>query len=322
MRSTGLRCLALATGMVAFACGGDDAGPATQMDTGIDFTSGSATEPADGDTGPKLDVGGASSPTADDGGKIDGCKKVDVILAVDNSGSMSEEHEALRGPVFDSFPQTLLAINDGIDDFHLAVIDACPKPAYFHDTGASGACNYSTGANYMISSSVELAAEFACVSDFSANGYMGEADMCIDAGKFGDDDEQPGLTAAEAVADAAGEGANAGFLRDDALLFVVTITDEDEALIDVNATDEIFDRIVAAKGGDINQIVYLGIAGGSFCDGPYGSAEDAVQARELVSRFGERGVFWDLCMGDLETAFEQVIEDNVDSACQDFVPQG
>lgn len=304
--------------LVASSCGGDDSGSGEQSDTGIHVTSGSMT--AD-DTGPKLDVE-AATMAADDGNNPLGCKKVDVILAVDNSGSMSEEHEALRGSVFDSFPQTLLAINEGIDDFHLAVIDACPKPAYFHDTGAGGACDYSTGANYMISSSPQLAEEFACVSDFSPAGYMGQDDMCLDAGDFGDDDEQPGLTAAEAVAEAASEGANSGFLRNDALLFIVTITDEDEALVDVGSTAEIRDRILAAKGGDINRIVYLAIAGGSDCNGPYGSAQDAVQARALADMFGSRGAFWDLCMGDLETAFEQVIEDQVDSACQDFVPQG
>ena len=76
---------------------------------------------------PTFDVGSANpdgTPQQDDG-----CRKVDVVFAVDNSGSMSEEHEALRGPVFDSFPQQLLDINNGIEDFRLGVIDACPKPA-------------------------------------------------------------------------------------------------------------------------------------------------------------------------------------------------
>ncbi len=324
MRSTagaGLWLMACAT-----ACG-DDAAPPGSNVTGIILTTGAdeGDDDPDGGSGVKLDLSSDSTMgSADDGGSDEGCTKVDVIFAVDNSGSMTEEHQALAGPVFDSFPQTLLSINGGIDDFHLAVIDACPKPANFHDTGASGACGFSTGTNYMISSSPNLAAEFACVSAFSPNGYMGQPDACIDDGAFNDDDEQPGLTAAEAVSGAALMAANSGFLRDDALLFIVTITDEDEELADIPSTQAIFDQIVAAKGGDINQVVYLGIAGGSNCTGPYGTANDAVQSRGLANLFvaAGRGVFWDLCMGDLETAFQTAIEGSVDEACQDFVPEG
>ncbi|MCX4243866.1 hypothetical protein [Paraliomyxa miuraensis] len=276
------------------------------------------------DDEPRLDVAADGTAGAEDGGNLGGCKKIDVILSVDNSSSMSEEHEALRGPVFDSFPQALLAVNGGLDDFHLAVIDACPKPAYFHDTGIGGACNFSTGANSMVSSSPELAQEFACVTNFSPTGYMGQPDMCIDDGSLDDDDEQPGLTAAAAVTGEALMGPNAGFLRDDALLFIVTITDEDEKLADVGTTQEIFDQIVEAKGGDVNKVVYLGIAGGSFCVGPYGTASDAVQAKALADLFATagRGMFWDLCMGELETAFQTAIESQVDSACVDFIPEG
>nr|MCH9683924.1 hypothetical protein [Deltaproteobacteria bacterium] len=99
---------------------------------------------------------------------------------------------------------------------------------------------------------------------------------------------------------------------------------EDEELADIGSTQAIFDQIVAAKGGDVNQVVYLGIAGGSSCAGPYGTANDAVQSRGLANLFvaAGRGVFWDLCMGDLETAFQTAIEGSVDEACQDFVPEG
>lgn len=281
---------------------------------------------ADGTTGDvKFDVGGDTmNGEADEGTAEQGCNKVDVIFAVDNSGSMTEEHEALRGPVFDSFPQALLAINGGIDDFQLAVIDACPKPALFHDTGTGGACGFSTGANFMSSNSPALVAEFACVTDFSANGYMGNADMCLDSGAFGDDDEQPGLTAARSVSPPAIGNENSGLLREDALLFIVAITDEDEEVVDAASVQEIYDTIVAAKGGDVERVVYLGIAGDSNCEGPYGSANNATQSKALTQLFVDqgRGVFWDLCQGDLPTAFESTIETIVDSACQQLPPVG
>lgn len=307
------------------ACSSEDvaSGDGTGNGTGIHITSGPMGDDGnDDDTGTKLDVLAGGTMNAEDGGNQDGCRKVDVIIAADNSGSMSEEQEALQGPVFDALPQTLLSINGGIDDFHLAVIDACPKPPFFHDTGSHGFCGFSTGANYMTSDSPALADEYACATAFSHSGYQGQPDMCVDEGPFKDDDEQPGLTAAEAVSGPAIMGPNAGFLRQDALLFVVTITDEDEELADVTSVQEIYDRLVAAKGGDVEQIVYLGIAGGSDCQGPYGSAQDATQSQALASVFEEvgQGMFWDLCMGELEVAFQTAIESSLDPACEDFVP--
>ncbi len=262
---------------------------------------------------------GSANP---DGDQDDGCSKVDVVFAVDNSGSMSEEHDALRGPVFDSFPQQLLDINNGIQDFRLGVIDACPKPAWFHNWGASGACNFSTGANYMSSTSANLAAEFSCVTAFSSQGFENMPDQCVDDGALDDDDEQPSLTAAEAVSAANLGGNNLDFIRDDAILFVVAMTDEDEEFADVNSAQEIYDRLVAAKGGDVSSVVYLGVAGNSVCAGPYGTALDAQHAKEVANLFAAegQGLFWDLCQGNLETAFQTAISTLVDDTCQGFTP--
>lgn len=324
--------------VVSLACGDEDgrqpAGPATLGDlTTASATGGSVSESGDVDDGtigdsdasgagsggtPGFDVGAADP----DGDQNDGCKKVDVVFAIDNSGSMSEEHDALRGPVFDSFPQQLLDINNGIEDFRLGVIDACPKPAWFHNWGSGGACNFSTGANYMSSTSPNLAAEFSCVTAFSDLGYENMPDQCIDDGAFQDDDEQPSLTAAEAVSAANLGGMNPNFIRDDAILFVVAMTDEDEELADVASAQEIYNRIIAAKGGDVTNVVYLSVAGNSVCAGPYGTALDAVNAKAVANLFAAagQGLFWDLCQGDLETAFQTAISTLVDDTCQGFTP--
>lgn len=271
-------------------------------------------------SGPVFDVGDSMGEGQAEGSSGMGCKKVDVVISVDNSSSMAEEIAALQGPVFDSFPQTLLDVNDGLEDFQLGLVDACPKPAALQDEGEAGSCGYSTGANYMVSSSPMLAAEFSCATElpFMA-GWSGGADTCEDDL---DDDEQPALTAASVVSAPFVDMANAGFLRDDAVLMIVAITDEDEALVDANDVTEIYDMLVAAKGGDVNAIAFLGVAGGSDCDGAYGSANDATAAQGLAQLFADqgRGMFWDLCQGQLEVGFETFIEGIVESACGDFVP--
>jgi hypothetical protein len=99
----------------------------------------------------------------------------------------------------------------------------------------------------MSSNSAMLDEEFSCVTAFVPTGWMGMDDMCVDDGEFADDDEQPGLTAATSLSLVA-EMANAGFVRDDAILFVVAITDEDEEMLGTDAAT-IAQTLVDAKGG-------------------------------------------------------------------------
>jgi hypothetical protein len=173
----------------------------------------------------------------------------------------------------------------------------------------------------MISTSASLADEFACVTDLVPDGYMGQADECEDDGDLKDDDEQPALTASTSISPQAVANENAGFLREDAILFVVAITDEDEELLGTSV-DEIAQSIIEAKG-TVDNVVFLGIGGGSDCDGPYGSAIPADNLRAVTEVFSSagRGIFWDLCQGDLESAFAAAIE-FLDTACDEFVPVG
>ncbi len=231
---------------------------------------------------------------------------------------MTEEIEALAGPVFDSFPQALLDVNNGLDDFQLGVIDACNAPPFLHDTGVPGACGYSTGKNFMSSTSPALLTEYQCATQLTTAGFGGQQDDCS-----GDnDDEQPANTAADAVSPPAVTMENAGFVRDDAVLCVVALTDEDEQPTPQQTAQQIADKLIAAKG-TIDNVVFLGIGGDSECEGPYGGAEEAALMREVAEIFAaaNRGVFWDLCQGDLEAAFQSALE-TVDSACSDFEPVG
>jgi hypothetical protein len=295
---------------------------------GADFGRPPATDDGSGESDPDsgLDEGDPKFDTAQDGiggsGDPDAgeeiCEVVDVILAVDNSGSMQEEIAALQGPVFDSFPQTLLAVGNGLDDFHLAVIDACPDPPHFHNWGKSGDCQFSTEKNYMLSSSPTLAEEYACVTDLATAGYENVEDECTGS----NDDEQPANTAGETVTSAANIAENAGFSRDSAILFVVAITDEDEQPLPDQTAQEIADKLVAAKG-TIDNVVFLGIGGDSNCSGPYGSADEAIMLREVTNIFVEagRGVWADLCTDDLQSAFQAGLQ-VVNDACLEFVPPG
>jgi len=288
--------VAFAAVLLLVACSEDKApGPGAGPGTG----PGSEPGPGPGGTGT-----GTGTGVTDEA-----CKHADVVIAVDDSSSMSEEIDSIRNIVFPAFADRLLTIGAGLDDFRVAALDACPDPNNFHTRGTARECSFASGKSWMESTDPDLVGEFGCVGDI----YNGDMNCSGD-----NDDEQPASAAAAALESAAGSGINAGFLRDDALLVVVAITDEDEQPVPGATAQEVFDRIVAIKGA-VHRVVFLGIGGASSCDGVYGHARQATKLREVTSLFeaAGRGVFWDLCGGHLEDGLDRVFE-VIDRACNDL----
>jgi hypothetical protein len=175
-----------------------------------------------------------------------------------------------------------------------------------------GQCNFQGGQVWMESTSTALVDEFKCVGDI----FSGDA-TCSGS----NDDEQP-ASAAAASLEPAYQGAgmpNAGFSRDNALLVVVAITDEDEQPVPGANAQEVYDRLVATKG-DVKRMVFLGIGGASDCgNGAYGSAKNAQKLHALTDLFiaQQRGVYWDLCQGNLDQGLTQALG-TIAQACNDF----
>ncbi|MCP4680107.1 MAG: hypothetical protein GY854_32360 [Deltaproteobacteria bacterium] len=297
-------------------CGADSNATA---DGGADGSSSDLDSDTDGDADGDADGDGDGDGDGDSDSDADGdggysCRIVDVVIAVDGSGSMQEEQDAIRNTVFPAFAESLLQISDGLDDFRIATIDACPKPASFHTRGNGSECNFTGGNVWIESSSPNINDEFACVGDI----FLGDINC---TGK--NDDEQPASAAAASLEPPVLNGANAGFLRDDALLVVIAITDEDEQPLPNGTAQQVFDRLVAVKGGDPKRMVFLGIGGGNGgCDnGAYGSADEATKLRNITSLFEatQRGVWWDLCQGNLEDGLEAAFQ-VIEQACDELGP--
>lgn len=269
--------------------------------------------PRSGDDDPDA-ASGTGSGSGAGSGSAAACKHVDVVIAVDNSSSMHDEKQALRDIAFPGFAAALIGIAGGIEDFRVGVVDACNNPASFHTRGVAGACNFSSGRVWMESSSPRLVDEFKCVGDVDSTGNLCSGD---------NDDEAPATSAATSLEPAwMGPGKpNEGFLRDNALLVVVAITDEDEQPVPGANAQEIYDRLVAIKGGDVNKIVFVGIGGAMTCDGLYGHAREASKLHNLTNKFvaKQRGLFWDLCQGNLEQGLSTALT-TINSACEDFGP--
>lgn len=321
------------------------------MGTGVPLTVTSAGTADDGpaDTGDKLDVGGANGTgIGDDGGDGMGCEKVDFLFVIDSSRSMQDEQDNLLA----SFPGFITAIEQTleIDDLNLMVIDAGLIAGAGCDgilgagrvTSSTGQdCMLAGGQRYATAAQPDLVAAFTCMA---SRGFMGP----------GDEQTMDALLAGVGPLTAPG-ACNDGFMRDDAILVVTIITDEEDSPLDGNplppldgscasadsdpnsAGDPVawHDELVALKGGDEDAVVVLSLIGdcdiGGSCPGiatddpsdplaPVTGAEPAPRLREFTQSFGY-GSVGPVCAADYAPFFEAAVS-VIESACDDFIPQG
>lgn len=248
-----------------------------------------------------------ADPAEEDGrgSATSACKRVDVVFAVDNSGSTPKEQAALRS----AFPGFAGALLDLSRDVRVGLVDGCAASAAFHTRGGSGACNFDGGRSWIQASSPRFIEEFLCVADIDSSDTQ-----C----RGNDDDEQPVSAAAAALEPAwAGAGKpNADFARDDALLVVIAITDEDEHPVPGGTAQSVYERLLATRP-DPTRIVFVGAGGESECVGPYGPADEATMLKDISGRFAsqQRGRFSDLCDGKLDEGLRDAV-DLVENACR------
>jgi hypothetical protein len=185
--------------------------------------------------------------------------------------------------------------------------------------GASATdCDFATGARYMDAGEPDLAGAFACAAKVGTGSSA--------------DTEQPMDAMVRALGqDPAAAACNAGFLRDDAILVVTFITDEDDDPTDSTGSPQgWFQALADAKHGDDHAVVVLGLFGAN--DRPDGictplshdfatGAEAAPRLREFVDMWGPRGHIGSVCAEDYAPFFASAV-DSIGQACEDFIPPG
>ena len=117
-------------------------------------------------------------------------------------------------------------------------------------------------------------------------------------------------------------GCHEGFLRSDAILVVTFITDEEE---DGSMGDPASWRnaLVAAKGGNEEPIVVLGLLGDAGLPGTActdGGADDAPRLREFAESF-THGSWASVCEPSYNAFFDEAVA-AIDSSCSEFEPAG
>ncbi len=328
----------------------DTMGPGT-----ADSSSAPASSGDDGVDMVKLDVGAGTGMTnAGEGGDAAGCDKVDFLFIIDNSGSMGDEQSNLIAS-FPQFIETIEATLDEAQDYHIMVIDSdawvysqcellCAfgtcllNPQYqcgvtvpleceavlgagvTHPRGAQATnadCAFASGARYMTSNEPDLTATFECAAR-------------VGVGSTSDPEKPMEAMVAAVTPLTPAWDCNEGFLRDDAILVVTFITDEDDAASDGSGgtVDGWRQALIAAKGGDESAMVVLGLFGdndqnGSICppldpDSTSG-AEPSPRLRQFVDSWGERGVAGSVCADSYQQFFQDAVA-VIDTTCDEFVP--
>lgn len=325
--------MALGAGLaLAAGCGG-------ALDRDTDTQPGDEDSPPDDGTG---GGGGGGSATQQQ------CNRMDLVFVIDDSGSMGEEQDNLSA----NFPGFISVIDEYRTDsgepldYRIAVttsgrdldytIDApevcvpgvgCvdPPDTDFHENGDNGVfkqkCDMSR--RWIERSDADVSGTFSCAAR---------------VGTGGPSIEMPLYTTELALSDRVNDGSNAGFLREDALLALVILSDEDDCSRTDNdftvesdschpewpenvAIDHFTSALDTIKGdrGRWAAAVIAGPGPGSCHSDDFGDAINARRLQQFVSETGTNAVFSSICQGDLSGALEDALE-TFSAACEAFPP--
>jgi hypothetical protein len=327
------------------ACGGDDGLSGTSNADGIgssSFSQGTLTsseETSDSDDptttsssgGDKLDLGdGESAGTAGDTSNPGaGCQKVDLLFVIDNSGSMADEQVSLVAS-FSGFVAGIKSALATADSYHIGVVttDAYSSNeagcqtlgALVTQTGGDSASNmnclpFASGKRWLDDTEPDLDSKFACIAQVGVSGSGDEVQA------------QAGYTAVTLSMNQPG-ACNDGFIRPDALLVVVFITDEDDAPDCVpffgclggsagNPPDWA-GQFSQAKNSINENIVMLALVGQSAQNS---CGADHCQRLIALTNTFINGSSGDICAPSYATFFNDAIS-VIDNACDNFIPPG
>lgn len=267
------------------------------------------------------------------------CRRMDLVFVVDDSGSMSEEQNnlAVNFPMFASLLNSYTistgeqldyraaVTTTGITASFTIVVPAIPPFPEMRlpqsQNGPDGKFRQACGMTrpWLERTDPDMAGKFACAARVGTSGAA---------------IEMPLRAAELAVAPTT----NPGFLREDALLGVVILTDEDDCSRrtspfetqgdgcgernepDLATVSSFVTNLDQAKG-DRGRWAAAVIAAPADCVSSFGDAAEAIRLKQFASAAGTNAVFGDICQGNLAGALQQAL-DTFQAACENFPPIG
>ena len=262
------------------------------------------------------------------------CDRMDIVFVVDDSGSMAEEQQNLATN-FPMFAQLLsqYQVNGMPLDFRVGLTTTGRTVSYNVAVPGFGTLPQSeTGDNGAFKDTCGSTARFLQSSDPNVDQTL----ACrANVGTSGPSVEMPMLMSKYALGDRITDGTNGQFLRPDALLAIIYLTDEDDqsqtmdgftldasgnAPTDWNPSDQV--AFLDQLKGDRTRWALAAIAGDGNCSSSFGMASDAVRLKQLVQLANGQGtqqaVFSSICDGDLTIGLKKAL-DTFQSACGQII---
>lgn len=260
----------------------------------------------------------------------EGCQAVDVIFALDSSGSMQAENGALAATqAFQSVVDTISSINCGQVDFRIGITND-------NDGG------FVSGAATPWFDSASLS------NQEIANAFSASANIVIGS-------ESASLGCEHVLTSAVNLAVNdtTGFIREGALLVLVLVTDVDDygsydmpggnacglgCTASPQPTQALYQSLLTLKGDDPAAIATIVVAGnptgtpnlGNFCQQPGScgcngsecNAFFATRLWEFAGHVGDYGVTADICAGaaSVPGAVQAAFDTQIDLACKELEP--
>ncbi len=300
------------TALTFAACGPEERG-----------SDGDADGDGDGDSDTTIDAPPAEAMK---------CNKMDLVFVVDDSGSMAEEQTNLASnfPMFATVLSTFTTADGDPIDYRIAVtttgkdfttvVPGVPIPIV--DDGDNGAFrnNCSLNKRWIEPTDPDMPGTLSCRANVGTNGPS---------------NEMPFITTKMAFAERITDGTNANFLRPDALLAIVVLTDEDDSSTTLSMqtislgqppvpnfhAQDLASFLDGLKGGRTRWAAGV-IAGETACESPFGMATEAGRLKEFVTIANSGGttqaVFSSICAGDLTAGLESALA-TFQAACNQIV---
>lgn len=263
------------------------------------------------------------------------CNKMDIVFVVDDSGSMQEEQTnlATNFPMFADLLANYVTGDGQKIDFRVAVTTTGRDMDYTIDFGGTPLPQHEDGDNGAFRDTCGLAKRYLEPTDPNMNSTL----ACrANVGTGGPSFEMPLLMSKWALSERIMDGTNAGFLRDDALLAIVFLTDENDSSTDTNnwtiginggdpmptwnPADHV--QFLDALKGNRTRWAAAAIAGDGDCSSSFGMAADATRLKEFVQLANGNGttqaVFSSICAGDLTVGLRSAL-DTFQAACGNII---
>ena len=291
-------------------------GPTTSSGTADSTGGGTVDPPAPMTTGATgTDTGDANSSTTEDLPDAVPCTGVDVLFVVDNSEPMLEEQIRLRGAALAFLEQVQSNIPTLTQNINIGVITTDEDQMVQANAEPCGP--YEGGLNWMISSSMALSTELECALSVGIAGSPNERPMEMLLTALDDDNLAP-------------DGFHNGFLREDALLVVVIVTNEEDDIEADTSWGSAGDpatwvtTLAERKGGWLNDIVVLSLVGlekPNACVGPWDGVQGAQYSPRLIefTRSFPQGMVGDACEQEYASFLLSMVP-GVAAACNGYIP--